>query len=160
MSLNPVQLQELHDYIVATPALNGIPNTPDGNYEIAEILNTPSNPGYKAITTGTAMVWAANGPRVRIGQAANNPQEPESIRASCQVFLDLIMGGTSSNLGTDEPEIQSIFDGWLTAGVITQDEYDNVYGQPTGVACTLIPQSVELLNQTVDYVDVQEARAL
>lgn len=160
MALTPEQYVILGDYIAATPALNNIPNTPDGNYEIAEILNTPSNPGYKAITTGTAMVWAANGPRVRIGQAANNPQEPEPIRASCQVFLDLIMGGTSSNLGTDEPEIQSIFDGWLAAGVITQAEYDDVYGQPNGVACALIPQSVELVDQTVTYIDVQEARAL
>lgn len=156
--MTPAQYVILGDYIAATPALNSIPNTPDGAYQIADILNVPSNLGYKPITTGTAMVWAANGPRVRIGQAANNPQEPEQIRASCQVFLDLIMGGTGSNLGTDEPEIQAIFDGWLTGGVITQAEYDNVYKQPDGIACALIPQSVELVDQTVTWQDVYQAR--
>ena len=159
MALTPVQLQVLHDYIVATPALNSVPNTPDGNYEIAEILNTPSNPGWKAISVGSAMLWAANGPRVRIGQAANNPQETEEVRASCQIFLDLIVSGTESLLHTEEPGIKDLFDDWLAVGVITQAEYEQVYSA-NGLAMTLIPQSVELVDQTVSYIDVQEARAL
>jgi len=159
MSLNPIQLQELHDYIVATPALNDITNTPDGNYEIAEIMNTPSNPGYKAISVGSAMLWAAEGPRVRIGQAANDPQETESIRASCQTFLDLIVSGPESLVHTEEAEIKALFDGWLAASIITQAEHDQIYGV-TGLAATLIPQSVEMFDQTVTYIDVQEARAL
>lgn len=159
MALNPVQLQELHDYIVATPALDSISNTPDGNYEIAEIMNTPSNPGYKAITVGSAMLWAAEGPRVRIGEASVDTQQPEAIRASCQVFIDLIMGGTSSLLHTEESEIKALFDGWLAASIITQAEHDQIYGI-NGLATTLIPQSVEMFDQTITYIDVQEARAL
>ncbi len=100
--MTPAQYATLGAYIAATPALDSIPNTPDGAYEIAQILNTPSNPGYQAITTGAAMLWAAEGPRVRIGHASVDQQQPEAIRDSCQVFLDLIMGGTSSMLHTEE----------------------------------------------------------
>lgn len=160
MSLTPAQYVILGDYIAATPALNSIPNTPDGAYEIATILNTPSNPGYQAITTGTAMLWAAEGPRVRIGQASVDTQQPEQIRASCQVFLDLIMGGSGSLLHTEEAAIQALFDGWLTVGIITQQEYNEVYSQPNGLACALIPQSVELVDQTVAWEDVYTARNL
>ena len=157
--MTPAQLQTLHDYIVATPALNNIPNTPDGAYEIAEILNTPSNPGWKAISVGSAMLWAAEGPRVRIGKAANDVQESEQVRASCQTFLDLIVAGTESLVHTEEPEIKALFDGWLAASIITQAEHNKIYGV-TGLAATLIPQSIELVDQTVTYIDVQEARAL
>lgn len=160
MSLTPAQSATLGAYIASTPALNDIPNTPDGAFEIAEILNTPSVPGYQAITTGAAMLWAAEGPRVRIGQASIDPQQPEPIRASCQVFLDLIMGGTGSMLHTEEPEIEALFDGWVLASVITQAEHDKVYKQPDGIACTLIPQSVELVDQTVTWQDVYQARNL
>lgn len=158
MALTPAQYVILGDYISDTPALNSIPNTPDGAYQIADILNTPSNPGYQAITTGAAMLWAAEGPRVRIGQASIDVQQPESIRASCQVFLDLIMGGSGSLLHTEETTIKTLFDGWVLANVITQAEHDQVYKQPTGLACTLIPQSVELVGQTVVWEDVYAAR--
>ena len=159
MSLTPAQLQVLHDYIVATPVLNSIPNTPDGNYKIAEILNTPSNPGWKAISVGSAMLWAAEGPRVRIGSAANDPQQPEAVRASCQTFLDLIVSGTDSLVHTEDPEIKALFDSWLSASIITLAEHNQIYGV-NGLAATLIPQSIELVGQTVNYIDVQEARAL
>jgi hypothetical protein len=157
--MTPAQLQTLHDYIVATPALNNIPNTPDGNYKIAEILNTPSNPGWKAISVGSAMLWAAEGPRVRIGSAANDPQQPEAVRASCQTFLDLIVSGTDSLVHTEDPEIKALFDSWLSASIITLAEHNQIYGV-NGLAATLIPQSIELVGQTVTYIDVQEARAL
>jgi len=157
--MTPSQLQTLHDYIVATPALNNVPNTPDGNYKIAEILNTPSNPGWKAISVGSAMLWAAEGPRVRIGQAAVDPQQPEAVRASCQTFLDLIVSGPESLVHTEESEIKALFDSWLAASIITQAEHNQIYGV-NGLAATLIPQSIELVGQTVTYIDVQEARAL
>ena len=158
MALTPAQYKILGDYIAATPAFNNIPNTLGGADEIANILNTPSVPGYQPITTGAAMLWAADGPRVRIGQASIDPQQPEPIRASCQVFLDLIMGGTSSLLHTEEAEIGLLFDGWVLANVITNAEHDKVYKQPYGLACTLIPQSVELVQQTVTYQEVYDAR--
>jgi len=157
MALTPEQYVILGDYIAATPALNNIPNTPEGAYQIAEILNTPSNPGWKAISVGSAMLWAANGPRVRIGQAANNPQEPEEVRASCQIFLDLIVSGTESLLHTEEPGIKDLFDDWLAASVITQAEYAQVYSA-NGLAMTLIPQSIELVDQTVDWQEVYDSR--
>jgi hypothetical protein len=158
MALTQAQYVILGDYIADTPALNSIPNTPDGAYQIATILNTPSNPGYQAITTGTAMLWAAEGPRVRIGQASVDQQQTETVRASCLVFIDLIMGGTSSLLHTEEAEIKALFDGWLAANIITQQEYDAVYDQPNGLACTLIAQSVELVGQIVAWEDVYTAR--
>jgi len=158
MALTQAQYVILGDYIADTPALNSIPNTPDGAYQIATILNTPSNPGLQAITTGTAMLWAAEGPRVRIGQASVDAQQPEQIKASCQVFLDLIMGGSGSLLHTEEAAIQDLFDGWVLADVITQAEHDQVYLQPNGLACTLIAQSVELVDQTVVWEDVYTAR--
>lgn len=156
--MTPEQYATLGAYIAATPALDSIPNTPDGAFEIAGILNTPTNPGYQAITTGSAMLWAAEGPRVRIGHASADTQQPEAVRASCQVFLDLIMGGTSSLLHTEQAEIKALFDGWVTANVITQAENDQVYKQPNGLACALIPQSVELVGQTVSWQDVYQAR--
>jgi hypothetical protein len=74
--------------------------------------------------------------------------------------LDLIMGGTGSLLHTEELEILALFDGWVLANVITQAEHDKVYKQPNGLACTLIPQSVELVEQTVTWQDVYQARNL
>ena len=159
MSLTPQQYATLGAYIAATPALDSIPNTPDGSYEIAQILNTPTNPGYQAITTGAAMLWAAEGPRVRIGHASADQNQPEAIRASCQVFLDLIMGGTSSLLHTEEAEIKALFDGWLAAGVITQAEHDAVYGQPNGLAAAVLSRSVVAIGRDVSYQDVMQARA-
>jgi len=51
-----------------------------------------------------------------------------------------------------------LFDGWVLANVITQAEHDQVYLQPNGLACTLIAQSVELIDQTVVWEDVYTAR--
>lgn len=155
--MTPEKLQVLRDYIAANSQLNAIPNTPDGNYEIAEILNAPSSPGLKPISVGSAMLWAATGPRVRIAQAANDAQRPEAVRASCQTFLDLLVSGTSSLVHTEETEIRALFDGWLSVGIITQTEHDQVYGL-NGLAADLIPQSTKLIGQTVTYTDVQEAR--
>jgi hypothetical protein len=156
--MTPEKLQVLRDYIAATSQLNSIPNTPDGNFEIADILNTPTTPGWKPISVGSAMLWAAGGPRVRIAQAANDSQWPEAVRASCQTFLDLLVSGTSSLVHTEEAEIKALFDGWLSVGIITQPEHDQIYSS-NGLAATLIPKSTELVDQTVSYTDIQEARA-
>ena len=75
--LTPQEAQAINALIVADPALSSQPQTSDGAYAIAVALNTPSKAGYKPITVGAAMLWAAGGPRVRIQAASTGSQRPE-----------------------------------------------------------------------------------
>ena len=158
MSLTSTQYAQLLAYINSDSQLSSIANTPDGSYDIADIMNTPSIPGYLPISVGSAMLWAAEGPRIRIEQASTNMEIPEVIRASCKIFLDLISGGTGSLLHTEDLNIKALFDAWVLAGIITQAEHDKVYLHPKGLACGFIAKSVELLNQTVTWQDVYQSR--
>jgi hypothetical protein len=157
--MTPQEAQIIRDAIDADPSLSSQPQTPDGAFAIAEALNSPTEPGFKAITVASAMLWAASGPRVRIAAASTNLSEPEGIRASCQVFLDLIVSGSDALVHTEEGPIRAMFDSWLAASVITQAEHDAVYGTG-GLAETLLPKSVVLIGRTVGWQDVVEARAV
>lgn len=156
--LTPQEAQAINALIVADPALSSQPSTSDGAFEIAQALNTPSEAGFKAISVGSAMLWAAGGPRVRIQAASTDTQKPEAIQASCQVFLDLIVSGSESLIHTEESAIETMFDGWLAAGVITQAEHDGVYGA-TGLAAAILSRSVVAIGRDVNYQDVLQARA-
>lgn len=46
MNLTTAQLQTLKTYIVSQPDLNSQPNTPDGAFAIADLLNLASSPAY------------------------------------------------------------------------------------------------------------------
>ena len=46
MALNQSQLQALRAYIDATPELAALPNSNDGAYEIASLLNTIASPQW------------------------------------------------------------------------------------------------------------------
>lgn len=157
--MTPQEAQAIRDAIDADPSLSSQPQTPDGAFAIAEALNTPSEPGFKAITVASAMLWAASGPRVRIGIAAVDSQQPEPIRASCQVFLDLIVSGTESFVHTEEAPIRAMFDGWLSASIITQSEHDAVYGAG-GLAEAILSRSEVLIKRSVTYQEVQSSRTV
>lgn len=157
--LTPQEAQAINAAIVADPALASEPQTPDGAYAISVALNTPSEAGFQPVSVGSAMLWAAGGPRVRIQAAATDAQQPEAVKASCQVFLDLIVGGPEALLHTEEPAIQQSFSGWVVTGVITQAEYDAVYGA-NGIAAALLSRSVVAIDRNVTYQDVLQARAI
>lgn len=64
MALTLAQLTILQTFIVNDGTLNAIPNTPDGNFEIATALNAPSSPAFLVWRTAIpaaeliqAMVW-------------------------------------------------------------------------------------------------------
>jgi hypothetical protein len=50
------------------------------------------------------------------------------------------------------------FSGWVVTGVITQAEYDAVYGT-SGLAAALLSRSVVAIGRGVSYQDVMQARA-
>jgi hypothetical protein len=104
------------------------------------------------------MLWAAGGPRVRIQAAATDSQQPEAVQASCQVFLDLIVSGSEALIHTEEQAILQAFSGWVVTGVITQAEYDAIYGA-SGLAAALLSRSVVAIGRDVSYQDVMQARA-
>lgn len=156
--LTPQEAQAINALIVADPALSSQPQTSDGAYAIAVALDTPSEAGYKAITVASAMLWAAGGPRVRIQAAATDSQQPEAVQASCQVFLDLIVSGSEALIHTEEQAILQAFSGWVVTGVITQAEYDAIYGA-SGLAAALLSRSVVAIGRDVSYQDVMQARA-
>jgi hypothetical protein len=156
--LTTQEAQAINALIVADPALSSQPQTSDGAYAIAAALNTPSEAGYKPITVGAAMLWAAGGPRVRIQAAATDSQQPEAVQASCQVFLDLIVSGSEALIHTEEQAILQAFSGWVVTGVITQAEYDAIYGA-SGLAAALLSRSVVAIGRDVSYQDVMQARA-
>lgn len=157
--MNPAQLQILKGLINSDPALSSKPMTSAAAHEIAQELNTPTEPGFGPITVSQAMLWAANGPRVRIGAASTDPQKSESIRASCLIFLDLLNSGTGQQISTQNPSVKQLFEAWLTDGVITAAEYGAVYGE-SGIAATVLPKSVAAIGELVTSADVQEAREL
>ena len=156
--LTTQEAQAINALIVADPALSSQPQTSDGAYAIAVALNTPSEAGYKPITVGSAMLWAAGGPRVRIQAAATDSQQPEAVQASCQVFLDLIVSGSEALIHTEEQAILQAFSGWVVTGVITQAEYDAIYGA-SGLAAAILSRSVVAIGRDVSYQDVLQARA-
>jgi hypothetical protein len=156
--LTTQEAQAINALIVADPALSSQPQTSDGAYAIAVALNTPSEAGYKPITVGSAMLWAAGGPRVRIQAAAADSQLPEAVQASFQVFLDLIVSGSEALIHTEEQAILQAFSGWVVTGVITQAEYDAIYGA-SGLAAAILSRSVVAIGRDVSYQDVLQARA-
>jgi hypothetical protein len=156
--LTTQEAQAINALIVADPALSSQPQTSDGAYAIAVALNTPSEAAYKPITVGAAMLWAAGGPRVRIQAAATDSQQPEAVQASCQVFLDLIVSGSEALIHTEEQAILQAFSGWVVTSVITQAEYDAIYGT-SGLAAAILSRSVVAIGRDVSYQDVMQARA-
>jgi hypothetical protein len=155
--MTPQEAQLIHDAIEADPALSAQPQTSDGAFAIAQALNTPTEAGFKPITVASAMLWAAGGPRIRIQDTVTNTQKPEAIRASCQVFLDLIVSGSDALIHTEQPAIKASFDGWLQGAVITQAEYNAVYGA-SGIAKAVLSRSFVLIGRDVSWQEVVEAR--
>lgn len=63
MALTTAQAQTLNAAILAAPDLSAIPNTVDGAYEVARLLNLPSSPVVNA--------WATNAPVAAVLDAVN-----------------------------------------------------------------------------------------
>lgn len=116
---------------------------------LAEVQTDPTNKGYaaylpsqpghvvdllnavgtdqliKSLPTNIGMAWAAAGPYARIVDAANTANHP--CRASCLVVMDTFKCQMPINM--EYPTIQAMFTGWVTAGVITQAEKDDLVNQ-------------------------------
>ena len=126
--MTPEQMQILKTEITADPLDMGYANKSDDDR--ATILNSLSVPVIRPVTVAQAMMWAASGPRVRIAAAAATHSN-EQIKASCQVVLDLMTGGTYQLIHLNDQELQSVLTGWVQAGVISQGEKDALITRAT-----------------------------
>lgn len=59
--LTPAQKAALAAHIAASPDLNVIPNTVDGSYAIADLMNLPAAPAF--------IVWKSSVPKNEVGKA-------------------------------------------------------------------------------------------
>lgn len=55
MSLSPEQLPALKAHIEADPTLSALPNTSDGNFAVASLLNLPAAPAFVVWRTSVAL---------------------------------------------------------------------------------------------------------
>lgn len=104
--LTTQQLQTLKTYIANTPALNALPNNPDGNFEIARQLNLPASPVF--------IVWKTNVPISTIGinfNAAELATRSTADNTRLQTIAQYLPGGINPSLLDHRNFFDDIFSG-------------------------------------------------
>lgn len=163
--LTPAQLPALKTFINATPALAAIPNTTDGAFEVAQLLNLPAVPDYFVwrtsqsivevmqngfdwtrvdnLTVGKARIW-------EFMSAANilNPSLP-NVRAG---FIACF--GTAGDLATR----QAIFNHCERLATVAEKIY--AVGSGTHTNDQGVGPSTMVFEGPVSYTEVQSARNL
>ena len=181
MALTTTQLQTLKAAIVADSALNAIPNTPDGNWEVAARLNQPD---------ATFVVWRSSTPLDDITDAivwANMTPaaSPDGTQAWANKALhaqgkqfnlqNLIVGRTA--IASGKANIRSAFQdaltnlptksdgttqaaGWATVRTVMQrkaTKAEKLFATGTG---TDVSPGDLTWEGSLAYTDVEQARAL
>lgn len=117
----PVEI--LRDEITLDPLAKGYAALlPGAQGVVVEMLNALTETALKPIKSQTALAWAAAGPYSAIVDAGNNPAHP--CRASCLVIQSTMM--TNLDIHIDQPEVLAMFTGWVSCGIITHDEFDDL----------------------------------
>lgn len=121
--MTPDQLTTLHVEVVSDPLGLGysalLPNSPG---RVVDLLNAPTQSMLQAISASVAMEWAAAGAYASIVAASNNSASP--VQSSCLVVRDVLAANLPLNMA--DPVLQGLFAAWVTAGVITQTQHDQL----------------------------------
>lgn len=118
----------LRDELANDPTGKGYAaHLPDSPGDVAALLNAQTETMVKAIRTTTAQAWAATGPYAAIVDASANASHP--CRASCLVLRDSFASGVDIHM--ERSDVQSMFNAWVTASLITQAQHDDLVARAT-----------------------------
>lgn len=122
----------LRDELLNDPKGKGytahLPGDPE---KVAELLRAPTESMVKAIQSTTAQAWAATGPYANIvdASAKKDGQADHPCRASCLVLRDAFASGVPIHM--ERPDVQGMFSAWVTTGICTQAQADDLYQRST-----------------------------
>ena len=108
-------------------ALGYAAHLPDDPVRVVDLLNSTSTTMVKAIHSTTAQAWAAQGPYATIVDTGND--KTHVCRASCLLLQATISSGVDIHL--ERSDVQGMFGLWLSTGVITQAQHDDLYVRAT-----------------------------
>jgi hypothetical protein len=162
MSLQLAQYAALKSYIQNDATLNAFPNTPDGNFEVARLLNLDAAPAF--------VVWKSSIPTsalsttlsyVAIGALTTNNQQ------QLQIFIQLNPQNFNPSLDA-RSFFTTTFAGALAGGgQATRDALDALYRRncsviekiyATGTGTTVSPATL-VFEGKVSITEVQSARS-
>ena len=155
--MTPAQLATLGAYIAATPALNAYPNSSDGAYEIAVLLNQPAAPAF--------YVWRTEyTPEQMRAAIANGITQLDALTASKRDSLLWLVAGAVNAAETavraafnDLTGSQNTLKAALTdGGKRTASLVEKVLATGTG---SFAAPAVAGFDGTVSYQEVMAARA-
>jgi len=155
------QLQTLRTAIDADPVLAAIPNTHDGAYEVARLLNLPTDPacvvwksnvtlddvGEAFVATSLAAMTSGNNDRL-VSFALYNSQGVNPARVDHRAFFDDVFSPASG-----APTRTSLAALWRR----TATRYEAMFANGTGSDAAPATMAIE---GSLGYVDVVYARAL
>lgn len=118
----------LRDEIHLDPKAKGyMALLPESPGTVADMLNAQTETMVKAIRTTTGQAWAAGGPYAAIVDASNTVGHP--CRASCLVLRESFSSGVDIHM--ERADVQSMFAGWVTGGLITTAQRDDLFAKAT-----------------------------
>lgn len=100
---------------------------PDSPGTVADLINAPTQTMVKAISSAEAQAWAAAGPYAAVVDASNNTQHP--CRASCLVVRQTFAAAVDIHL--ERPEIQQMLAAWVSTGICTAAQRDDLLARAT-----------------------------
>lgn len=159
MAFTLAQLQLIKAEIVVDPALNGQPNTADGAFEIAQMLNTIAVPDFT--------VWRTNVPTADCKKAMSWTEFIGRSAGERDAWQFMIANGTLNAGDTNVRQgVQDIFSG--PQGLVSRTNLLNIAKRlarriervlATGVGSSASPATMGF-EGTISFGDVLAARAL
>lgn len=163
--MTPAQLQTLKTYILSQPDLLALPNSSDGNAEVAQLLNQGSTPANTAVgwksavkwddVMGTAMDWARVD-NLSVGKAriwewmfANTARTINAGAVNIRTGIDTVWVGTAADLAV-RAAVYGVCKRTLTRG-------ERIYA--TGTGSDAVPATV-IYEGSIHPQDVESARNL
>lgn len=134
-------------------ALGYAPFVPNAPGSVCNLINGYTQTMVKPITAAVALTWAAAGPMSAIVDASNNTSHP--ARASCLAFLHALSSGMGFDM--NHSDVMSQFGGWVTAGVITQAQHDDLVSRSTQPASRAEAIALVDIGGSVTQDDLKQA---
>ena len=119
---------------------------------IYNALHIKNIPVISDISSNDFADWAAgNGLRAVIQDKSN--ATGDLLRSSALALLDLLQGNLQQSLRLSKPTIQSLFQGWVTLGAITQAQHDSLI-----LMATVLVSRADQLNYDCSIPAISVAR--
>jgi len=160
MSLTTAQKATLKAAILADPVLNAFPNTVDGAYDMAGLLNKDAVPAF--------IVWKTRVPIGEIGKAFNSSEMGGLTTANTNRLIALahfLLDGINPTLASNRAFFDDIFNG--TGGALTRASLLTLWKRSAKYAEKILAANTVgtdatpatlVLDGDIAYPDVYDAR--